>query len=263
MHKNQHIANLGYRLESTEDTTLVRPLLEAAGLAVLEDREGQLSEYVMATTTAGGLAACAGWTRVSEDAAVLHSLAVAPSSRGSGVGASLMAQAMAILMDANPVEAMYLQATAARRFFASYGFIELDAEELPREVTEHPSFERAPEGTPMGRHYKITPRGLDQCAFRLLENATMNAVLPIGSVIFFHQSGQLLEANYRGGPVKRGHILGKVTGDEIDYLWHAYASNDELIPGAGEMTITGLEDGRRELQERDERGEIVLRMREA
>ena len=130
--------------------------------------------------------------------------------------------------------------------------------------------------TPMIRHYRITPGGLDQCAFRLLVNSTQGAVLPQGSLIFFQQSGQMLEASYRGGVVRRGHILGRTQGDHVQYLWHACARVTQeaegdveasvqdalLLSGSGELRVVGLDDGRRELVEESPEGEIVLRMRE-
>ena len=80
MQHNEHIATLGYRLESTSDVAMVRPLLETVRLSAVEDDPLEpASEYLLATTRAGGLAACAGWTRLS-DTVVLHSLAVAPPS---------------------------------------------------------------------------------------------------------------------------------------------------------------------------------------
>lgn len=265
MEHNEHIATLGYRLESTSDVALVRPLLEAAKLRPVEDDPNTpASEYLIATTRAGGIAACAGWTRLA-DTVILHSLAVAPPSRGSGVGVSLMATALSQLMNHQPVEAIYLMTASARRFFASYGFVQVEPEEIPVEVQDHPTFMHAdPEvkSTPMVRHYKLGPRGLDQCAFRLLENRTPNAVLPVGSVIFFKQAGQMLEANYRGGPVVRGHILGKIDGDHIRYLWHAYSTEDEVLNGDGHWRISSLPDGRRELREIDDQDITLLIMRE-
>ena len=261
MYKNEHIESLGYRIEATTDVAIVGPLLRACGLSAVEDSGRDVSEYLMATTRAGGLAACAGWTRV-EDCVVLHSLAVAPSSRGSGVGAALMAMAMATVMGSAPVEAIYLMATGARRFFASYGFTSTDAVDLPACVREHETFSAAPRGAvPMTRHYLLGPRGLDQCAFYLVENNTPSAVLPAGAIVFFRQTGQMIEASYRGGPVARGNLLGRVDGDQITYLWHAYATNDELLHGVGNMAITRLPDGRRELRELS--GESSLVMREA
>lgn len=262
MHKNEQIASLGYRLESTDDVLMVRPLLELADLTPVEDPpDGARSEYVIATTPAGGIAACAGWTRL-DDSVVLHSLAVAPPSRGSGVGVSLLAEALARLMESRPVEVVYLKTTTARRFFASYGFVEIDDEDIPTEVADHPTFESSVhDATPMARRYKHVQRGLDQCAFRLETNQTPNAVMPSGAVIFFQQAGQVLEAHYRGGPIRRGHILGRVHSDEVSYVWHAYSSSEDLMHGDGVMTITSLDDGRRELSEW-QGDELMLSMRE-
>lgn len=252
MSRNDHISSLGYRLESTQDTALIKPLLTACQLAPIEEPAGHVTEYLMASTQAGGIAACVGWTRQSEDSVVIHSLVVAPPSRGSGVGASLLSSAIAMVMDSSPVEAIYLVAGEARRFFALFGFVTLDRDELPVEVLEHDAFaSAASQDACMVRHYKITPRGLDQCAFRLLENDAGEGVLPPGAVIFFKQTGQMIEATYRGGPARRGHIIGRIDQDEIAYRWHAYTDRDVIVSGFGELVITSLEDGRRQLHERD------------
>ena len=264
MQRNEHIASLGYRLESTSDINLVRPLLAACQLEPLDevqDQDHTQSEYIMATTLAGGIAACVGWTRCSAEAVVIHSLAVAPPSRGSGVGASLLASALAYVMDGSPVEAIYLSTSLARRFFALFGFVSIEASELPDEVATHAAFhgDGAEERTIMARHYLLTPRGLDQCAFRLLSNEHTQGVLPPGAVIFFKQAGQMVEASYRGGAVVRGHILGRVDQDAISYRWHAYTERDDVVFGAGDLIITSLEDGRRELREPGSTSGLLMR----
>lgn len=263
MQRNEHIASLGHRLESTSDVSLVRPLLAACQLEPLEDTSGQghtQSEYIMATTLAGGIAACVGWTRCSSEAVVIHSLAVAPPSRGSGVGASLLASALAYVMDGSPVEAIYLATSQAKRFFALFGFVSIEAGELPEEVASHAAFAGdSSRRTIMVRHYLLTPRGLDQCAFRLLSNEQTQGVLPTGAVIFFKQAGQMVEASYRGGAVLRGHILGSVEQDAIGYRWHAYTDRDKVVFGAGDLVITSLEDGRRELREPGATSGLLMR----
>ena len=274
---NAHIASLGFRLESTQDEALIAPLLRACGLKPLGDQEAQ-SEYLMVSTPAGGIAACVGWSKVAGAAAV-HSLAVAPPSRGSGLGASLLASAMAMVMDAHPVEAIYARAGGgAARFFALFGFITVDereAERMAPELREHVSLasqsdllsqeDKAPDHV-MVRHYRITPRGLDQCAFRLLRNEeSAGGVLPPGAVLFFRQTGQMIEATYRGGAVRRGHILGHIEQDEIAYRWHAYTGRDRVVFGSGALRITSLEDGRRqlgELHDGSDEGAIGLSLRE-
>ncbi len=265
MQRNEHITSLGFRLESTQDAALLGPLLSACGLEPLEhDATEQMSEseYIMATTLAGGIAACVGWTRCG-DAVVIHSLAVAQPSRGSGVGASLLASALAYVMDGNPVEAVYLATEQASRFFALFGFVSLEEGEVSDDVMAHPSFAREYEGARicMVRHYLLTPRGLDQCAFRLLENEGEGGEgsLPPGAVVFFKQTGAMIEASYRGGPVVRGHILGRIEQDEISYRWHAYTTRDDVTYGSGELVISSLEDGRRELRERGVEDGLAMR----
>lgn len=84
------------------------------------------AQYLTAKSRAGGVAAAIGWNR-ADDFAVLHSLAVAPTSRGGGIGAGMLASAMAQIMEDAPVAATYLIAPSSRarqlfeRLVAAYG----------------------------------------------------------------------------------------------------------------------------------------------
>ena len=250
---NDSISQLGYRLEETGDLDIVRPLLEACGLTPLDalhgDDPGPGTRYLIATTTAGGIAACAGWTRLDEDAMVLHSLAVAPPSRGSSLGASLMAAAMGQEMDREPLEAVYLCTDRARRFFRMFGFREQPAADCPEAVRQHPSFQIAGEGwTAMVRRYG-EGHSLDQVAFRLIHNTTPEATLPVGSVFFFSKQGPVLQATYRGGVVTRGHLIGNIEKEAIGFCWHHFVQSGRLMRGDGHIFISTLDDRRRELRE--------------
>lgn len=256
--------SLGFKLEYSEDSAMIKPLLLASHVEPLDDLdEENPSEYALVTTRAGGVAACAGWTRLAEHV-VLHSLAVAPPSRGSGVGAALLAHVMGQIMDQRPVEAIYLSTSGARRFFSSFGFVELD-ESPPQEVAQHGSFRAAQTSgaeVAMVKHYRDLPRGLAQCAFRVIHNATADAALPHGSVIFIRQIEAMLEGHYRGGVVRKGHLLGHVQPEGVDYLWQSYLSPERLAQGHGKLTISVLDDGRRELKEQ-QGAELTLWLREA
>ncbi len=265
MARNEHIASLGYHLEDTQQVEQVRRLLRASGVIELGEQgpagPWQPSTYLMACTNAGGTAACVGWTR-GDDCIVLHSLAVANPSRGSGIGASMLATVLGEAMDQQPVRDVYLTTRTARRFFADFGFELLEPDKIPYAVRAHPAFARAPEGSvPMVRRYKPKKRGLDQCAFRLIHNTTADATLPPGSVFLFHQSGSLLEANYRGTPVQRGHLIGAIRGQQLDFLWHQALDSGELASGRGRILVDELDDGRRELREKlgKDPGELLLR----
>lgn len=251
---NEHITSLGYRLESTTDPQVVAPLLQACRLEPIEEpgSEWEASEYLIACTLAGGIAACIGWNR-RDDAVVLHSLAVAPTSRGSGIGAGLLASAMGDIMDRRAVPATWLitDSLSARRMFTSAGFTPVDRDDVPNAVQEHPTFRNttSEHARPMVRRYQTGRRGLDNCAFRLILNDTEDATLPLGSVFFFRQTGEVIEASYRGGPVRRGHIIGAIAGDELSFCWHQYVEDGRLQSGDGTIFVEMLPDGRRELRE--------------
>ncbi|MFP4600107.1 MAG: GNAT family N-acetyltransferase [Persicimonas sp.] len=266
MPRNQHITSLGFRLENTGDVARVRPLLRASGLTAIDEADDtgpwEASTYLVAATTAGGTAACAGWTR-HDEYVLLHSLAVAPPSRGSGVGASILATVLGEIMDSDPVREAYLTTRVATHFFASFSFEKLAAPELPEPVAEHPIFAQAgADSQPMVRRYKPNKRGLDQCAFRLIHNTTTDATLPAGSVFLFRQAGSTLEASYRGTPVRRGHLVGSVQSHELNFLWHHVLDDGSLANGDGSIFVDELDDGRRELREKiggRNPGELLLR----
>ncbi|QDG52747.1 GNAT family N-acetyltransferase [Persicimonas caeni] len=263
--RNRHIASLGFRLEETRSIDKVRPLLRASGVEPLREAAQagpwEPSTYLVSCTAAGGISACVGWTR-SDECIVLHSLAVASPSRGSGIGASLLATVLGEAMDDKPVEAIYLTTRSAKRFFADFSFELVEPDTIPYGVRAHPAFAHAPSGSfPMVRRYKPQQPGLDQCAFRLIHNTTDKATLPPGSVFLFRQSGSTLEAQYRGTPVKRGHLIGAIKGEQITFRWHQALENGELASGSGKIIVSELDDGRRELREKlgQDPGELLLR----
>ena len=169
--------------------------------------------------------------------------------------------AMSQIMDAQPVPAVYIATHAARGFFAMFGFAQADQDEIPREVYEHPAVVASgPDATIMMRRYDRPARNLDRCAFRMVYNATEEATLPIGAVLYWRQSGAAMEVRYRGGPVRRGHMIGHADGDSINLLWHSYLSGGGLSHGATTLRVRALEDGRRELVDALEgQAHLVLR----
>ncbi len=265
-YRNEHLANLGFQLVERDTCHEIEPLLRTCNLDPLGGVDVDAwrdSRYLAATTQAGGNAACIGWNRDDrdEDLAVLHSLAVAPSSRRSGIGASLVASALGHLMDADPVRDVYLITDVARAFFSRFGFNAVDRADRPDAIEAHPLFEEAhPDATSLMRPYRPAKRGLDQCAFRLIRNTTSDEQLPVGSVFFFEQSGSMIEARYQGHPVERGHLLARIDDRDFRFVWQQYADG-ELVRGEGEIDVDVRDDGRRELREKfgDDPGERMLR----
>ena len=266
---NTHLQQLGYTLRRSEEAADVSALLKASNLSLSPDDTSGWSptSYLMACTRAGGTAACVGWTR-KEDYAILHSLAVSSTSRGSGVGVGIFAAGMAHILDQAPLEAIYLvtHSESARRLFASAGFTAVDDEDIPKDIANHPIFAQDhPRSTKMARYYNHPRRGLDRCAFQLILNDTKEQTLPQGSVFFFNQVGRVIEGSYRGGTVIRGHLIGAIDGGELKFQWHQYTTDQRLMAGDGLIFVDPKSDGRRELRERfpavdsTSKNEILLR----
>lgn len=258
--QNHNVTGLGFGLDFTSDFGRLEPLLRACNLAKFDDSGAKGTEYVIASTRAGGVAASVGWSLYGPDIAILHSLAVAPSSRGSGIGASVLAGAMLRLREVLGVDSIYIRASGAVGFFTGFGFLEISAKELPPELEEN-NFAHGGSGRLMARKYGRSRPGLDQCAFCLIENNSTNAKLPTGSVFWFRQSGAVLEAQYRGGTVVRGHLLGARDGQSLRFVWQQCTESGELLRGSGEIFVKVLDDGRRELREKmgEHPGELLLR----
>lgn len=256
--QNDNIASLGYGLEMTKDVSRIEPLLRACNLAM--HKEETDTTYLVATTPAGGVAAAVGWSRYEGNSAVVHSLAVAPSSRGSGIGASQLASAMLYLREELKMDSLYLVAEGAVGFFAGFGFVEANSADLPGSLAGHSMMQNR-KGRLMARRYGEPRHGLDNCAFCLIHNTTPEATLPVGSVFWFRQCGAVLEAQYRGGPVVRGHLLGARDGQALRFVWQHCTEDGRLMRGRGEIFVKLLDDGRRELREKlgDHPGELLLR----
>lgn len=261
--ENENIASLGYELEVVEDVQRVRPLLDACNLEAFDQEleQAEESKYLLATTPAGGVAASVGWVRFADGDAIIHSLAVAPSSRGGGLGASLLASTMLYLREEGDVDAIYIG--IHRRlvgYFSRLGFVESEMDSLPSAVAEHPLFAES-SVHPMVRRYGVERHGLDQSAFCLIHNTTEDATLPVGSVFWFRQSGAVLEAHYRGGSVVRGHLLGATDEGALKFVWQSCTRDGQLMRGKGEILINPLDDGRREMRETlgEDPGELLLR----
>ncbi len=260
---NANITALGYRLEKIKEVARVKPLLDACGLESSHTTGEDVEEtaYLVATTAAGGVAASVGWTIYESKHAVIHSLAVAPSSRGVGVGASLLATTTLYLREQQAITSVFVGvARPLTGYFGRLGYVEVEGDRLPDGVGEHPSMLRDSQ-CPMVRRYGVERHGLDQSAFCLIHNTTKGAQLPVGSVFWFRQSGQVLEAKYRGGSVARGHLLGAMAGEKLRFLWQSSTTDGALTRGDGEIVIELLDDGRRELRERlgADPGELLMR----
>jgi len=256
-----HIVSMGYVLEYASDTSSLSTLLNVCNLSVREENENDA--YHVLKTGAGGVAACIGWSIIGENQAVIHSLAVAPTSRGNGLGVGVLATAMAKLKDENKIDNIFIcsESPGVFRLFSNFGFYPQELSDLPYGILEHSTFSKHKENsgsTILVRSYKEgIKRGFDKCAFQLIENQSENATTPLGSIFLFQQRGSVVESNFRGGDVLRGHLLGRIEGDDLSFVYHTVSADKSedihaeklLSQGKGHIQVHAIEDGRRELRE--------------
>ena len=106
------------RLARADDIDAVTGLITSATLPAVEVAEWLSSFWVLEDD--GTLVGCAGIERYGE-AAVLRSVVVAESLRGSGEGARMTGQALAFARD-DGARRCYLFTMTAAEFFARFGF---------------------------------------------------------------------------------------------------------------------------------------------
>jgi len=106
------------RLARPEDVAAMTQLISSATLPALEVTEWLSSFWVL--DDAGTLLGCAGIERYGE-AAVLRSVVVAASLRGSGEGARMTEHALAFARD-DGARRCYLFTMTAPEFFSRFGF---------------------------------------------------------------------------------------------------------------------------------------------
>lgn len=90
----------------------------------------------------------------------------------------------------------------------------------------------------------MTQLSLDNRVFVPVEN-TENGVVSGKTRFHFWQEGIVFYADYFGGDVREGHIIGQFNADgEGDMLYHCLTTDRNLKAGKATAQFTELEDGR-------------------
>ena len=85
--------------------------------------------------------------------------------------------------------------------------------------------------------------------FASVENAA-NGDVGEGTCFHYHQSGATVWADYAGGAVERGHLIGRVAADGgLAFSYHHVSVDGRHMTGRCRSTLTVLEDGRYRLDE--------------
>jgi len=132
-------ADLTFRAACADDWPAISRLLREAGLPLDGAREC-LPEFLVAWGAAG-IAGCAALEGGGE-AALLRSVAVADSARGTGLGTELVRRSLERAREAG-IGTVYLLTTTATGFFPRFGFVPAERAEVPSAVRESPEFRGA------------------------------------------------------------------------------------------------------------------------
>lgn len=71
-----------------------------------------------------------------------------------------------------------------------------------------------------------------------------------GTVFTYHEDGDLIWAEYSGGSIRRGYLVGLRTGDELDFRYVQVNDEGRSSSGHCRSTIVVLPDGRLRMDER-------------
>ncbi len=83
--------------------------------------------------------------------------------------------------------------------------------------------------------------------FSLVENSDKGKVNS-DTVFKYKQDGDLVTADYYGGPIKYGKIIAKLRGTQLDMLYECITDNDELKAGKAVSNISFTENGKMKMQ---------------
>jgi len=130
---------MNLRPATTADLPHVEALLVAATLPLAGVADA-LESFVVAER-AGELIGVAG-LEIRAGHALLRSVAVAPDSRGRGLGRLLVARVIAEAK-ARGISDLYLLTTTAERYFPSFGFAQLQRGQVPEPIRDTAEFRGA------------------------------------------------------------------------------------------------------------------------
>lgn len=89
---------------------------------------------------------------------------------------------------------------------------------------------------------------LDGRRFRPVTDVEGGQVGP-ATVFDYRQEGDLVEATYAGGSVRRGHLVGTADGDRLDFRYAQLHTDGTTATGHCVSTVEHLPDGRLRLHE--------------
>jgi len=78
---------------------------------------------------------------------------------------------------------------------------------------------------------------------------SINGEVSQETVFHYHQENELIWAEYGGGEIIRGHLVGKVVDDHIEFFYHHINSEHKIMTGNCISYPELLENGKIKLKE--------------
>ena len=82
-----------------------------------------------------------------------------------------------------------------------------------------------------------------------VSSTAANGVVGSGTLLHFTQKGSRVLARYSGGSIKRGCLVGEVSGSELTYRYTQIEGSGEIHGGSAICDLLTLPDGRTRIVE--------------
>ncbi len=82
-----------------------------------------------------------------------------------------------------------------------------------------------------------------------VSSTAANGVVGSGTLLHFTQKGSRVLARYSGGSIKRGCLVGEVSGTELTYRYTQVEGSGEIHGGSAVCDLLTLPDGRTRIVE--------------
>ncbi len=90
---------------------------------------------------------------------------------------------------------------------------------------------------------------LEGKVFRSLANSE-NGEVGADTVFYYHQQGDMIWADYSGGQIKKGHLMGKMLdGGLLELQYHHVNTSGQLMAGTCTSTPEHLDNGKIKFKE--------------
>lgn len=89
---------------------------------------------------------------------------------------------------------------------------------------------------------------LDDRKFRPAYNS-VNGEVSEQTIFHYHQDGEVIWAEYSGGDIVKGSLVGKIVIDHIEFVYHHINDKNEIMTGNCKSYPEILENGKVKLKE--------------